>query len=81
MLEFKIIPTTCLGKPKLALVLYSIQAEYGAAKGVWVGTKGLEDAYIIASTQDEAINAIHDLNAFGKTTMSVTYTINAYLKR
>lgn len=61
MLEFKIVPCYILGKPKLALCLWSIQAEPDAKLGIWAGERE-DDWYIITVSLDEAIKAIHKLN-------------------
>lgn len=67
MLEFKIIPVSIRGKNKLAIVLWSIQAEPDAVLGVWCSTD-MEDCYIIAESTEKAIRVITELNisAFAK---------------
>lgn len=62
MLEFKLIPTTILTKPKIAIVFSSIQAEPDARRGVWCGSRGLDDCFIICHTTDEAFDIAKKLN-------------------
>jgi hypothetical protein len=62
MVEFKLIVSSVLSKPRLAMVLWCIRAEPDARPGVWCGSKGLDDMFVIAPSQIEAMNWVIALN-------------------
>lgn len=82
MLEFKLIATTILGKPKLGIVPYSIQAEPGAKRGIWLGAskEKLDDMFIICLSLEEAVNVINKLNIGVGATISIDIRIQEYLQ-
>jgi hypothetical protein len=61
MKEFKVVKTTLVGKPKLALVVGAyIVAEPDAKRGMWCNN--LDDIFIICNTPDEAFELIRSIN-------------------
>ncbi len=81
MLEFKVLKTTVLGEPKLAIVIgWCIQAEPDAKRGFWTGSRGLDDIFLICKSQDYAVLEISRLNKGEPILMDVDPLITNYLK-
>jgi hypothetical protein len=82
MLEVKIVTTTVLNKNKLAVVLgWSTRAEPDAKHGVYCGSRGLEDSFIICDTLKEAIDWTVQLNRNIELEIPVDHKIMSYIKR